>query len=61
MKAEAFPFEGKQDQDVITVVMKSGESFTGSYMTQAGMHFVGTKVDKGTPERTILMSQGMSM
>ncbi|MCS4089396.1 hypothetical protein [Rhizobium sp. BK176] len=40
-------FEGRQDQDVITVVLKSGETFTGSYMTQAGMHFVGTKAGKG--------------
>jgi hypothetical protein len=40
-------FTDRQDQDVITVVMKSGETFTGSYMTQAGMHFVGTKAGKG--------------
>jgi hypothetical protein len=40
-------FEGRQDQDVITVVMKSGETFSGSYMTQARMHFVGTKAGKG--------------
>lgn len=40
-------FEGRQDQDVITVVLKSGETYTGSYMTQAGMHFVGTKAGKG--------------
>jgi hypothetical protein len=40
-------FEGRQDQDVITVALKSGETYTGSYMTQAGMHFVGTKAGKG--------------
>ncbi|MDW9481377.1 hypothetical protein GOB57_22275 [Sinorhizobium meliloti] len=40
-------FGGRQDQDVITVLMKTGERYTGSYMTQAGMHFVGTKVGKG--------------
>jgi hypothetical protein len=40
-------FTDRQDQDVITVVLKSGETITGSYMTQAGMHFVGTKAGKG--------------
>lgn len=40
-------FTDRQDQDVITVVMKTGERYTGSYMTQAGMHFVGTKAGKG--------------
>lgn len=39
-------FNGRQDQDVITVVMKTGETHTGSYMTQAGMHFVATKAGR---------------
>jgi hypothetical protein len=40
-------FADRHEQDVITVTLKSGESHTGSYMTQAGMHFVGTKAGKG--------------
>lgn len=40
-------FADRQDQDVITVVMKTGERYTGNYMTQVGMHFVGTKAGRG--------------
>jgi hypothetical protein len=40
-------FTGRLDQDFIKVTLKSGETITGSYMTQAGMHFIGTKAGKG--------------
>nr|WP_250807561.1 hypothetical protein [Neorhizobium tomejilense] len=40
-------FADRRDQDVITVTMKTGETYTGSYMSQVGMHFVGTKAGKG--------------
>jgi len=47
----ANPFEGRQDRDEIRVVMKDGTSHEGSYLTQAGWHFVHVKGprEKGNP------------
>ena len=34
------PFEGREQQDVIRVHMTDGATIEGSYLSQAGMHFV---------------------
>ena len=38
-------FEGRQQQDILRVVLTTGESHTGSYLTQAGMHFLAVRDD----------------
>lgn len=36
-------FEDCREQDVVSIVTNDGETFTGSYLTQARMHFVSIK------------------
>jgi hypothetical protein len=43
-------FEGRQQQDILTVDLKTGERHTGSYLTQAGMHFLSVKADGLLPK-----------
>ncbi|NTF16861.1 hypothetical protein G6L37_00280 [Agrobacterium rubi] len=43
MPANVMTFSDCREQDVLTVVMLDGETVDGSYLTQAGMHFLSIR------------------
>jgi hypothetical protein len=43
MSMKPTSFEDCREQDVVSIVTNDGETITGSYLTQARMHFVSTK------------------
>ncbi len=43
MSMKPTSFEDCREQDVVSIVTNDGETFTGSYLTQALMHFVSIK------------------
>ncbi len=43
MSMKPTSFEDCREQDVVSIVTNDGETFTGSYLTQARMHFVSIK------------------